>query len=147
MIKAVLDVGQFVSATIQPKGHPAQVLLAWRAGQFELLTSLPILEDLRRVLHYPRIRKRHGWSDEEIWLFLDSLALAVTLTPGQLELRVVEDDPTDDKILACAVEGQVDYVVASDKHLLEIGSYAGIPIVTPRRFLGLVEDPNEESTS
>jgi len=78
---------------------------------------------------------------------LDSLALAVTFAAGQLELRVVEDDPTDDKILACVVEGQVDYVVASDKHLLEIGPYAGIPIVTPRRFLELVEDPNEEPAS
>ena len=147
MIKAVLDVGQFVSATIQSQGRPAQVLLAWRAGQFELLTSLPILEDLRRVLHYPHIRKRHGWSDEEILLFLDSLALAVMLTPGRLELNVVGDDPIDDKILACAVEGQVDYVVASDRHLVEIGSYAGIPIVTPRRFLDLLEDPNEEPAS
>jgi predicted nucleic acid-binding protein len=52
-MKAVLDVGQFVSATINPRGHPAQILTAWRNDAFTLVTSSPILEDLRRVLFYP----------------------------------------------------------------------------------------------
>lgn len=55
-MKAVLDVGQFVSATIRARGHPAQILSAWHAEKFELVSSLPILDDLRRVLFYPHIR-------------------------------------------------------------------------------------------
>ena len=139
-MKAVLDVGQFVSATIQPRGHPAQILMAWRAGKFELLTSLSILADLRRVLAYPHIRKRHRWSDEEIELFVDSLALAATLTPGQLQVNAVEDDPSDNKVLACALEGAADYIVASDEHLTKLKAYAGIPIVPPRRFLKIISE-------
>lgn len=81
---AVLDVGQYVSATIQARGHPAQILSAWRAGEFELITSGPILDDLRRVLFYPHNRKRHQWSDEEIYLFVESIALAATLTSSRL---------------------------------------------------------------
>ena len=88
-MKAVLDVGQFVSATIVPRGHPAQVLTAWREGRFELVTSLPILEDLHRVLFYPRIRRRHGFADEEILLFVDTLGLSASLTAGELEVRAV----------------------------------------------------------
>ncbi|HEY64223.1 MAG TPA: putative toxin-antitoxin system toxin component, PIN family [Caldilineae bacterium] len=143
-MKAVLDVGQFVSATIQARGHPAQILAAWRAGRFELVTSLPILDDLRRVLYYPRIRKRHRWSDEEIELFVDSIALAATLTPGQLEVNAIEDDPSDNKVLSCAIEGQVDYIVASDKHLTKLKTYAGIPIIRPRRFLKLLVELGEQ---
>jgi len=139
-MKAVLDVGQFISATIQPRGHPAQILMAWRAGKFELLTSLSILADLRRVLAYPHIRKRHRWSDEEIELFVDSLALAATLTPGQLQVNAVEDDPSDNKVLACALEGAADYIVASDEHLTKLKAYAGIPIVPPRRFLEIISE-------
>ena len=138
-MKAVLDVGQFVSATLQARGHPAQILAAWRAGQFELVTSLAILGDLRRVLRYPRLRKRHQWSDEEIELFVDAIALAATLTPGVLEVNAVAEDPTDNKVLACAVEGQADYVVASDDHLLKLERYAKIPILPPRRFLDLLQ--------
>jgi putative PIN family toxin of toxin-antitoxin system len=139
-MKAVLDVGQYVSATIQARGHPAQILAAWRAGRLELVTSTAILDDLRRGLRYPRLRKRHQWSDEEIELFVDSIALAATLTPGILEVNAVAEDPTDNKVIACAVEGQADYGVASDDHLLKLERYSHIEILPPRRFLDVLEE-------
>jgi putative PIN family toxin of toxin-antitoxin system len=142
-MKAVLDVGQFVSATIQARGHPAQILAAWKAGQFELITSAAVLDDLRRVLRYPHLRKRHRWADEEIELFVDSIALAATLTPGDLEVNAVREDPTDNKVLACAVEGQADYVVASDGHLLKLERFSHIAILPPRRFLEVLEKEQE----
>ena len=125
-------------------GHPAQILFAWRAGEFELVASGPILDDLRRVLFYPHIRKRHQWSDEEIHLFVESMALAATPTPGRLKVTVVVDDPSDNKILACAKEGQVDYIVASDEHLTMLGSFAGIPIIPPRRFLEILTEERKK---
>jgi hypothetical protein len=142
-MRAGIDVGQFVSATIQARGHPAQILAVWSAGQFELVTSIAILDDLRRVLHYPHLRKRHQWTDEEIALFVDSIALAATLTPGDLEVIAVGEDPTDNKVLACAVEGQADYVVASDGHLLKLGRYSHIEVVPPRRFLEVLAGNQE----
>jgi uncharacterized protein len=138
-MKVVLDVGQKVSATINAKGHPAQILSAWREDKFELYTSRPILEDLKRVLGYPRIRKRHRWTDEEIEIFVDSLADAANLTPGELQINAVEQDPTDNKIIPCAVEGRVDYVIASDEHLVSLENFQGIRIVSPRRFLSNLE--------
>ena len=138
-MKAVLDVGQYVSATLRGDGHPAQVLSAWRDAEFELCVSIPILEDLHRVLAYPHIRKRHHWTDEQIDLFVIALGIAAHLTQGELEVSVVEDDPTDDKIFACAEEGTVDYIVSSDEHLTKIGNYKGIPIVPPRRFLEILK--------
>jgi uncharacterized protein len=141
-MKVVLDVGQYVSATINAKGHPAQILSAWREDKFELYTSRPILEDLKRVLGYPRIRKRHRWTDEEIEIFVDSLADAANLTPGELQISAVEQDPTDNKIVACAVEGQADYVVASDEHLVSLENFQGIRVVSPRRFLSILEEKN-----
>jgi uncharacterized protein len=143
-MKAVLDVGQYVSATIRADGHPAQVLAAWHAGEFDLFTAVPILDDLRRVLAYPRIRKRHQWRDEEIDLFVVSLGVAAHLTPGELEVTAVVEDPTDDKILACAKEGKVDYIVSSDEHLTKLGIYEGIPIVPPRRFLEILKQQKQD---
>lgn len=139
-MKVVLDVGQFVSAVIVPQGHPAQMVAAWREGAFELVTSLPVLEDLRRVLSYPRLRKRHQWTDEEIEVFVGSLALAANVMTGELEVDAVPEDPSDNKVLACAMEGGADYIVASDEHLTKLGSFAGIPIVTPRRFLEILRE-------
>ena len=88
---------------------------------------------------YPHIRKRHQWSDDQIERFVQFLSTAALLTPGRHTVQVITAEPTDDKILACAAEGQVDYIVASDgKHLLPLGSYAGIPIVRPRQFLEIL---------
>ncbi|MBI1800566.1 MAG: hypothetical protein HY259_03040 [Chloroflexi bacterium] len=58
------------------------------------MTSQSILDDLRRVLAYPRIRKYHQFSDEEVALLVDALALATYLTPAHLELHAVQYDST-----------------------------------------------------
>jgi predicted nucleic acid-binding protein len=52
-------------------------------------------------------------------------------------VSVVEDDPDDDKILACAKAASADYVIAEDWHLLKIKHWSGINIVTPEQFLRL----------
>jgi predicted nucleic acid-binding protein len=55
-------------------------------------------------------------------------------------LQVVTADPTDDRILECAVDSKADLIVSNDHHLLNLGSYGDIPIVAGpdfRRTLGL----------
>jgi len=135
MIRAVLDANVFVSSVLAPHGIPARILDAWRQGQFRLFMSEAILDEVDRVLHYPRIVRRHHWSDEEISVFIDDLTYLATLTPGKLTLSVIKEDPSDDRYLECAIEGEVDYIVSGDQHLLELGEYERIPILKPRAFL------------
>ena len=59
MIRAVLDANVIVSAVLTRTGIPAQILDAWRTERFALLVSLPILEEVARVLEYPRIARLH----------------------------------------------------------------------------------------
>ncbi|MEP7292393.1 MAG: PIN domain-containing protein, partial [Chloroflexota bacterium] len=60
-------------------------------------------------------------------------ALVELVDPAAIQ-PVIIADPTDDAILACAVSGKADYIVSGDKHLLNLGSYASIPIVTINLF-------------
>jgi predicted nucleic acid-binding protein len=46
------------------------------------------------------------------------------------KLDAVPDDPDDNRVLECAVAGKADFIVSGDRHLLRIGSYEGIAIVT-----------------
>ena len=48
-------------------------------------------------------------------------------------------DPDDDRVLECAVAGRADYIVSGDRHLLKLGSYDDIPILTVRQFLNKIE--------
>ena len=45
----------------------------------------------------------------------------------------------DNMVINCAVEGNVDYVVTQDEHLLKIKEFKGIKIVKPEEFLWAFE--------
>ncbi len=140
MIRVVIDANVFVSAVLTTRGNAAQILDAWRAKQFELVVSPAVLEELARVLQYPRIAKRHGLSAERIREFLDELAHLALQTPGELTLNVIQDDPSDNRYLECAVEGAADVIVSGDQDLLDLKEYRGIQIFTPRAFLTLLRE-------
>jgi predicted nucleic acid-binding protein len=44
-------------------------------------------------------------------------------------------DPNDNQFLALAVAAEADVIVSSDKDLLVLNPWRGIPIVTPAEFL------------
>jgi putative PIN family toxin of toxin-antitoxin system len=139
MIRVVLDANVFVSAALSPNGIPAKILTAWRAEQFQLVISRAILEETDRVLHYPKILKRHQWREERIRLFLEDLAHLAVLTPGERTLTVITEDPSDNRYLECATEGEAEYIVSGDQHLIELEVYQNIRILTPRAFLDIIE--------
>jgi putative PIN family toxin of toxin-antitoxin system len=138
MIRAVLDANVFVNGALTPRGTPAKILAAWRSEQFQLLISPAILEEMDRVLHYPKIVARYRWPKEKIRLFIDDLSHLAILTPGDRTLKVIVEDPSDNRYLECAVEGIAEYVVTGDQYLLRLGKYQKIRILTPKDFLGVL---------
>lgn len=140
MLRAVVDTNTLVSGLISPLGAPARIVHHWQQGDFLLLTSPVLLDELRRVLEYPRIADRLGWSSAERRRFLDHLTTLALLTPGTLRLPGATRDPQDDPVVACAVEGGADCIVSGDDDLLALRVYQGVRIVTPREFLALLEE-------
>jgi putative PIN family toxin of toxin-antitoxin system len=134
-IRVVLDANQFISAVLVPVGHPAQILDAWRQGDVDILISPPILAEVRRVLLYPRLQRRHGWDEAQVEAFLEGVWTAAIPTPGTISVESVPDDPSDDKYLACALEGSAQYIITGDQHLLRLNPWRGIRIVPPAVFL------------
>jgi uncharacterized protein len=135
-MRAVLDANIFASALMRPQGSPGQVLgLLLRHHAFELVLSPAILEEVRRVLRYPKVRKRIAATDEELDLWLASLDILAVPVEGSLEVQAVAADPEDDRYLAAAVEGLAEFVVSGDDHLLALGTYEGIRIATAKQFL------------
>lgn len=60
----------------------------------------------------------------------------VTLAAPAAVPRVVAGDTDDDQVLAAAVAAQADFIVTGDRrHLLPLGSYQGIEIVSPAQVL------------
>ena len=138
MIRAVLDTNQYVSMAIKAGGTADRLLAAWREERFVLLLSPPILDEIIRVLRYPRLRRLIRLTPAELDGLIESLLLDAELTPGRLAVHVITRDPSDNMFLACAVEGRADYIVSGDQDLLTLESHQGIPIVTAAEFLRIL---------
>jgi uncharacterized protein len=57
-VRLVVDTNIFISALLVPTFLPAHLITVWRAGAFDVLTSVEQLDELIRVTRYPRIRER-----------------------------------------------------------------------------------------
>jgi len=140
MIRAFLDANVFVSGILSQNGPPGRILKDWFEQRFELATSSALLAELRRVLNYSKVRRRHGWSEAELDEFLENIESLAVIVPGELRLNVITDDPSDDRYLECALESGASYLVSGDHHLLELGYFREVEILSPRAFLKLLSE-------
>ena len=141
MIRAVIDTNVFVSAVLG--GRLAAVCDFWRAGQFALIVSDEIVREYIEVLRRPKFGLAADQIDS-VAAFVLQRAEFVTLIE---HLVVVAADPDDDKFLEAAVAGKAEYLVSGDNHLLSLGNYQTISILTARQFIDRLEtqvssDPN-----
>ena len=136
-MRVVLDTNILVSGLISPSGIPAQIQTAWRRGDFELVTSVPLLDELTEVLSYPRIRNRLRWTDEGLSDFIEFFRATAIVVKPSTKLAIARD-PDDDRVLEAAHASHADYIVTGDNDLLELRDFVGIPILAPAGFLKLI---------
>ena len=139
MIKVVLDTNVIVSAYLVPTGKPAEILSLARKGKLHIFLSQEIINEIKRTLLSPKLRKIHKDTLEQTSLFVRAFSKIATVMPGTISVDVIKDDPDDNKILACALEGKVDYIVSGDHHLTDLKSFHGISIVNPDMFLQAIK--------
>ena len=119
------------------RGKPFDTINLARNGRVEGLTCDHIIAEVAE-----KLRIKLDYSPETIDEKVADLLtfLRIVNAPGML--HVIADDPDDDPIVECAVLGQAHCIVTGDKrHLLPLGSFQGIRIVTPAQLLELVAIP------
>jgi putative PIN family toxin of toxin-antitoxin system len=143
MVRAVLDSSVLVSAFLTPNGTSAKLFPLARSGRFIICLSRELIAETIRILVEKRLRlaNRYRYDADRIQRFERHL-MALAEVVGELpKLRVVPVDPADDKIVATAVAAGADFLVAGDRHLLALGQYGAIRILTPRQFLDMLTEP------
>lgn len=134
----VLDTNVVISGLLTTKGPPAKIIAYWAAEEFDVAISTALLDELARVLKYERVRKRLGKSQEMVKDLLKRFKTVAILTEPQLKLKVIGEDPDDDRVLECAVAAGAAYIVTGDEHLRKLKQYQGIIILSPAGFLTLL---------
>jgi hypothetical protein len=134
-MRVVLDTNVLLSALISPHGPPDTIYRAWRAAQFELVTSTAQLDELRRVSRYPKLKAI--LPPHRVGAMVNNMQRAVILKllpnlPAGVELS----DPNDAFLFTMAFGGEADYLVTGDRRagLLQLGSAGRTRILTPAAF-------------
>lgn len=136
----LLDTNIWVSSFLNPAGSPAQVVRAWQDGRYQVVISLPLLNELADVLTRPRLTRRYPIESADVNQFLQSLsqhAILVSPTGSLQECR----DPDDDLILETAILGHAQYAVTRDDDikrdpdLIAHLQAHGVSILSVRQFL------------
>ncbi|MBI1882534.1 MAG: putative toxin-antitoxin system toxin component, PIN family [Chloroflexi bacterium] len=137
-MREVLDTSVVVSGLISPHGAPARIITHWRNGNFTLLYSPAIFEELKDVLNRVWLTKKLAGVPNRIADYLEGVVILGELVVGYINVTGQVRDPFDEIFLACARLGQADYLVSVDKDLLALGQYEGTRIVTPAQFLAVL---------
>jgi len=137
LVRAVLDTNIVIAALKSKNQHSpnAELLHRWVAGEFILVYCDDLEAEYREkcVARNTQLGIRMS--------FLKNISLygeRVELTPEQIQ-PIIQADPDDDIVLACALVGHATHLVTYDPHLLNLGqSYAGVTLLDGLHFLYVV---------
>lgn len=132
-MKLVLDTNILISAFVFPGGKPEAVYGLLLEGAAELTTTRTLLAEFGRILE-----EKFGWEADRTEEAVRQLARLGSVEQPVEEVRLVEQDPADNRVLEAAIAGGATHIVSGDHHLLELESFRGIPIVTAAALLEMV---------
>lgn len=128
--RIVLDTNVLISA-LGWGGSPEACLKLVLEDKVDNFYSSEIHDELSRVMDYPKFE----FGEEEKDSFLEIILSKSILVEPSEDIEIVKDDPSDNKFLECALEAEADFIVSGDPHLLELGRFKGIEILSPNTFL------------
>lgn len=133
-LKVVIDTNVYISG-LNFAGKPGEILELLIKGEIEVYITSFILGEVERIL-----RERFEWSEGQVQRISDRIKEKTIQVRPKVTVSVIREKDDDNRILECAREGRVQYLVSGDKkHLLPLKEYQGIKIISPTEFLKLWE--------
>ena len=133
-MRVILDTNVFVSGIFWEGNFCSQIIEKWKNKEFELVSSLEIIDELVKTLRSFKIQM----SEEMIKEWRNMIIENSIIVKPTIKLNVVEGDPDDNKFIETGITANVGLIVSQDKHLLKLGEYEGIKIFSPEEALRLI---------
>jgi putative PIN family toxin of toxin-antitoxin system len=132
-MKLVVDSNVFVSSFFW-KGNPRKIIDRITDGFDESYITDEILTEIADVMTRPKF----GADAKEITEYIHTIESFSIKIAQPLKIQPISRDADDDKILECALLGDVDFIITGDSDLLVLKEYANIKIVTPKEYVDMV---------
>ena len=132
MIRAVLDTNTLISAVGWRHSKPRRILEACLSGKYLLVESPDLLNEFITVMNRPKFSFILEEQKREL---VARLVNHCEIVEPKKKLNIIKNDPADNKVLECALEGKAQYIISGDNHLLRLKDFMGIRIMTATEFL------------
>jgi putative PIN family toxin of toxin-antitoxin system len=117
-LRVVLDTNVVLSALVFGGGLPGAVRVAWQSGALRPLASAATVQELVRVLAYPKFRLSAAEQEE---LLADYLPYVQTVRiPNPPPVVPACRDPMDEPFMQLALAGKARVLVSGDRDLLAV---------------------------
>jgi len=133
-VRITLDTNIMVASTFWA-GAPDRIMRLVEDEKVDLVLSEDIIGELLGVLEYEELKKKAKDKGLVMRRSVEKIVSVSEVINPQRRLFVIKEDPDDDKFIECAVEGDAEYLISRDKHLLKLKKYKKIRIVKPEEFL------------
>lgn len=130
-MKIVCDTNVLISALVFPGGLPDKIMRAIMDDRLVHFTSPDLLGELVLVL-----QKKFRLPTDERARIVEWLTDNSTLVYPVQRLALIKADPTDNRVLECALESKAQFLVSGDKkHLLPLKRVKQVKIVSPAELV------------
>ncbi len=129
-----LDTNVLVSGSLW-SGIPLIILKLIDEEKIGFVISVDIIKEYNKVMNRKDILEKMLKFNLQINDVVQRIIENASKVNPVRKIVVVKDDPDDNKIIECAVEGNADFIITQDNHLLKLKQYKSIKIITPEEFL------------
>lgn len=128
-MRVVLDTNIFIAEALGGEFAEDIIDMILTTPGMTIVTSEDILVEIQQ-----KLLEKFYWLEERVDLYLSRIRKITDIVKITQSISVVKRDPSDNKILECAVSGSADIIVTIDQDLIKLKSFKGIGIIHPKTF-------------
>jgi len=134
--RVVIDTNVLIRYLMRPSAAIRELIeVQWIGGVVQMVTAPELVAALKDVVSRAKLQRFIAIEDGQV--LVDTVQHLAQMLPRLGDVPAYTREPKDDKFVACALLGQVDYLISVDEDLLVLQRMGTIGIVTPQTFLAL----------
>lgn len=139
-MRVVLDANIWISFLLTRGKTIASIFKTWEKEKFSLIVTEEIILEIEQVVERLSLKRIINYEDARA--LVKRLKKNTELIVSFSDINI-SSDKNDNRYLACALDGEADYLVTGDKkHLLPLKRIGKTKIVSPKEFSKILEKAN-----
>lgn len=137
MYRLILDTNVLINGVQDENSYAYRIISLCLESKLQAIISDPIKRE-------NQLLATRNITDEEYLNIIDDYFENAEMIRVHTKQHFVEDDHEDDKFVQAAIDGEADFIISSDHHLLDLGECGKTKIITPEEFWNIYSSEEEQ---